>query len=76
MPLRYDGETIHDSRNPQLGRTHVQALPIQCNTPVIGEYRVMGELEHQEGQLTHPGNQGGLLGGDSTSAETLSKVNN
>lgn len=42
----------------------------------MGEYRVMGEQEHQEGQLTHPRNQGGLLGGDNTSAETLNKVNN
>ena len=33
----------------------------------------MGE---QEGQLTHPRNQGGLRGGDSTSAEALNKVNN
>ena len=66
--------TIHDSKNPQLGRTHIEALPTPCNTPVIGEYSVL--QEHQEGRLTHPRSQGGLPGGDNTSTEALNMVRN
>ena len=49
MPLRYDGEHHPWFKESTLGRTHIQALPTQCNTPVIGEYRVMGE-----GRSAHP----------------------